>query len=493
MERLENETLPTFFRHSRFQSLVRQLNFYNFRKINRERTFWVYRHPTFHRDRPEQLTLLKRRSSSCGSDGRRSKTPEYEVAQTQDHHHHQGHFKTNNLDEEGATDVATISISSTRGSSSRRSKKRAGASLEMNKTNHHLQHDVNSEVSLTDLEDPESSSLLYAAATTTATFNDNNDSSSSSSSSSGDLLNSKKRVHHQAGDDHKLLKVTKKKSRHERVEHALVVSEITQKLEEYSKLANVVSISNPRCNNQPQYAARSLRSNGGVITPPPVGKPSRSLKTILLSDTMRYHALTYDDECGWEDIDNFDGDTTKSLGATPSVVSQHNTNSVVSDGDESEADLMSDAAKKIKQERGVVKPIVNADEKLLLVPPVQDSTIISSIIGKLFDIHPVTSAVAEFCMKTSPHDASLENKTIQFFETYKALGNDFITYRAALYPGVVAAGQKAPSHFIRDFRIFMINDLANIISNGEACSFDVEEVNALSKTLNRWRDSWFTA
>ncbi|KAK1732951.1 hypothetical protein QTG54_016282 [Skeletonema marinoi] len=40
LSRLESDTLPSYFRHSRFQSLVRQLNFYNFRKINRERTFW---------------------------------------------------------------------------------------------------------------------------------------------------------------------------------------------------------------------------------------------------------------------------------------------------------------------------------------------------------------------------------------------------------------------------------------------------------------------
>merc|ERR1719469_1044516 len=50
LDRLQNETLPSFFRHSRFQSLVRQLNFYNFRKVNRvglffgfsmRSTFWV--------------------------------------------------------------------------------------------------------------------------------------------------------------------------------------------------------------------------------------------------------------------------------------------------------------------------------------------------------------------------------------------------------------------------------------------------------------------
>ena len=72
LARLESETLPKYFRHNRFQSLVRQLNFYNFRKINRERTFWVYYHPLFHRDRPEEMPLLRRRTCP-GYDGRKNR------------------------------------------------------------------------------------------------------------------------------------------------------------------------------------------------------------------------------------------------------------------------------------------------------------------------------------------------------------------------------------------------------------------------------------
>lgn len=74
LSRLESDTLPSYFRHSRFQSLVRQLNFYNFRKINRERTFWVYYHPLFHRDHPDKLCELRRRTCP-GFDGRRNKVP----------------------------------------------------------------------------------------------------------------------------------------------------------------------------------------------------------------------------------------------------------------------------------------------------------------------------------------------------------------------------------------------------------------------------------
>lgn len=74
LSRLESETLPQFFRHNRFQSLVRQLNFYSFRKVNRERSMWVYKHDLFQRDNPENLVLLRRRACPT-SDGRRQRPP----------------------------------------------------------------------------------------------------------------------------------------------------------------------------------------------------------------------------------------------------------------------------------------------------------------------------------------------------------------------------------------------------------------------------------
>jgi hypothetical protein len=42
------------------QSFVRQLNFYSFRKINKERNRWIYQHEYFHRDRPEEFHMIKR-------------------------------------------------------------------------------------------------------------------------------------------------------------------------------------------------------------------------------------------------------------------------------------------------------------------------------------------------------------------------------------------------------------------------------------------------
>ncbi|VEU33747.1 unnamed protein product [Pseudo-nitzschia multistriata] len=72
LNRLESETLPQYFRHNRFQSLVRQLNFYSFRKINRERNVWIYKHNLFHRDHPEDLYQVRRRTCP-GVDGRKQR------------------------------------------------------------------------------------------------------------------------------------------------------------------------------------------------------------------------------------------------------------------------------------------------------------------------------------------------------------------------------------------------------------------------------------
>merc|ERR1719502_35781 len=62
--RTQTEILPKYFRHSRFQSLVRQLNFYSFKKISKERSVCIYQHHLFLRDRPDQLEHLKRKTSN---------------------------------------------------------------------------------------------------------------------------------------------------------------------------------------------------------------------------------------------------------------------------------------------------------------------------------------------------------------------------------------------------------------------------------------------
>ena len=70
--KFEKEIIPQFFKHNKFSSFVRQLNFYSFRKIKTNDSiridpelekatanFWRFFHPKFQRGRPDLLKDIK--------------------------------------------------------------------------------------------------------------------------------------------------------------------------------------------------------------------------------------------------------------------------------------------------------------------------------------------------------------------------------------------------------------------------------------------------
>jgi hypothetical protein len=68
VERFSEEVIPSHFKHSKFTSFVRQLNFYGFRKVKgrlnssnkSEQHAWEFRHPFFQRGKPHLLGEIKR-------------------------------------------------------------------------------------------------------------------------------------------------------------------------------------------------------------------------------------------------------------------------------------------------------------------------------------------------------------------------------------------------------------------------------------------------
>lgn len=481
LQRLEDETLPCFFRHGRFQSLVRQLNFYNFRKVNRERTFWIYRHPLFHRDRSFDLHLLRRRTCP-GVDGRKvtnSSNPSTSVVRRGSIEggrdavgEEAGGDEDIFCDEEKILNMESnkhdVSVETETGYYGNQREVNAvenyNSSAAMKQSALHLseikrrdsyqrkQHNFNNQYNETTNMDSEKTPSEFCngenairkrkkswhlsfperatsddirseisfdcgtvAETTMEKVAADQDKSSLNDGMQLDLSQPEESEEVDINKDqilsnttlHKktLTSLDRKQNRRDSVEQSQVVSQIAQKLQARMKLAE----------EERNYRFGKHRGGRG-----------RRVERNFYGDTMRYHALTYDDEIMSE---KDDGSSSSS--------STKNAPVVTDDSDSSEDDIASLHVSASRKNLVANLRYLSTTQPDLFTPspfPIRDPNVAAQIYQKLlFKLGNIPATVIHFCLMTPP-SLEAEGNLKQMLHANPHLAADFEHYRSALVP-----------------------------------------------------------
>lgn len=378
---------------------------------------WIYKHNLFHRDRPQDLYRVRRRTCP-GVDGRKQRFSRLS-AQRLNSPINSNNDGRNGSPAEGGANTAEPTVSDDDGSSNQQTEA-VDDEVSPVSTTKIIKMDTSSDddddgddeaanVNGSGVRDTSTEVVPSPTPTTTTRANafiyggepnddqDESEDESSSSITTNDIKNNKNKMR-----------------RMEMMQQSLIVSEVAVKLEEYVKKAM----------KEKGITSRTRRGASGIVTPP-FGSSS--------------DLITYDDEYHYEDYDNH----SKYNGGTSLKV--------VSDSEDSRSS---------RQGRKVAA--TKDDKAMRTEPPVTEAECIKRITQGIIqqssmaggnnneDVIYACANVAAFFMCTSPNEGPEEccEKVLHLLGTSPRLQADFYFYRAALQPCMVASmnGEEGPTN-----------------------------------------------
>lgn len=424
-----------------------------FRKVNRERTFWIYKHNLFHRDRPEDLHLLRRRTCP-GVDGRKnrfvavgSRKSESEAVISQES------SRTSSSDD--SSDDVTSGDEESRPKSLRQKKRRAAAAA--------------------------------GAASKRSRRQSNED------AVDGDDV--------PLGEEED--KATEKADRCERLEQSLVVSQVAMKLEEYAKKAK-----------QGISLSRTARARGGVVTPPT--RSAFGYRPADSHGVLTYDDEAFDDDVQSQDGNDSPFKRLSRTSSSGTVVTDgDDILSIGDDGSSSFGAVVSESSTPVKTGAGSAFFESPPVDDLDMVKDVVGKILACS--EREHDDHaPAFAAVIGFCMSTAPGAGDeLFNKVFHLISSSDKLATEFHQYRAALHPLERSSDLLPPCVFatesrenrvipvqqiwdrnadkidaVREFKTFAVNYFHKVLlQKSSKVSFTESQVSALRYTVDAWLKS----
>ena len=439
--------------------------------MNRERTFWVYKHQLFHRDRPEELHLLRRRTCP-GVDGRKQRLDTIETPSPRAYSPRPS-TRRSSISTLGDQSDESAVLTSTR----TKRKSRTSDDVDMKKSKRKAALDLENEA-----DHDYDSSLIKPMVRQV---------SPSSVMVNVDLMNNVA-----SSDEYKgpsgltkrivspiMLSDAANRDRSSSFEQSILVSKVARKLEEHAKRAAAAKRS-------------GLARRGGTITPP-----------FFSDNTMMYNALTYDDE--FEIYDSVRG----------CVVDREEKPSVVADLKDTFSIISNDDGDDEGSIKNFGNEIGSANEKAI-VPPVDNKLTVSNIVRKISGWArqsalpskvdgQLAAAILGFCMLTHPRDDDFEDKFTELLFACGSLVTEFRRYKAALLPGSLPpesltskttrlemqikqlfAGDKADT--VRVFKVFLLNSLEELVNDSDLMkNIDLEEseIDSMNHCYKIWLKS----